>query len=68
MKNLKLILIITFGVIGFGLLFWAVLAVQHYPGMKALNREAFATVKVQYIIGLVLMIIAYALTFVKKKF
>jgi hypothetical protein len=68
MKNLKLILIITFGVIGLGLLFWAALAVQHYPGMKELRHQAFATVKVQYWIGLTLTIIAYGLTYVKKKF
>jgi hypothetical protein len=68
MKNIKLILIITFAVIGLGLLFWAAIVVQNYPGMKELRHDAFATVKTQYWIGLPLVIISYILTYVKKKF
>jgi hypothetical protein len=68
MKNLKLILIITFGVIGLGLLLWASIAVQNYPGMQELRKQAFVTVKLQFWIGIILIIIAYALTYVNKKF
>jgi len=67
-NNIKSILIIAFAIIGFALLLWGAIAIDQYPGMREMRKEAFQTVKPQYITGLVLMIIAYLLTYVKKRF
>ena len=66
--KIKLIIMIAFGAIGIGLLLYGALHVQNYPGMKELRTAAFADVKTEYYIGLTLTIIAYILTYVKKKF
>jgi flagellar basal body-associated protein FliL len=67
-KNIKLILMIAFTVIGLGLLIYCAVHISNYPGYHEMQKAARADVKVQQAIGLVLVIIAYVLTYVKKKF
>jgi hypothetical protein len=68
MKNIKTILIITLLVIGIALTIWCAIAYDQYPGMKEMRKAAFQSVKYQEIIGITSLVVAYILTYVKKKF
>jgi heme A synthase len=68
MKNIKFILTMTLGTIGFALLIWGAIAINQYPGMKEMQKLAIEPVRYQYIIGLVCLVVAYILSCVKKRF
>jgi hypothetical protein len=68
MKNIKFILTITLATIGLALLIWGAIEIELYPGMKEIRKAAVATVRYQYIIGLVCLAVAWILTHIKKQF
>ena len=54
--------------VGFGLVLWGAIKIDNYPCMKELRKEALATVKHQYITGIVLMCVVYVFTYLKGLF
>jgi len=70
MKDKRLIvLIITLLmiVIAIGLLIWGNIIMRNYDGYLEIVKAARSEAKPQFIIGLVLLGVAYVLTYVKKK-
>lgn len=65
-KILLTILIILI-VVGVGLLIWGSCIIYNYEGYREIMKAARATAKPQLITGLVLVITAYFLTYVKGK-
>ena len=61
------ILLVLF-LVGFGLVLWGAIKIDNYPGMKELRKEALATVKPEYITGIVLMCIGCVFTYLKGLF
>lgn len=53
-------------VIGFALVFWGAIKIDNYPGFKEMRKEAFHSVHVQYISGLVILIIGWILSVIYK--
>jgi len=67
MKDNKFVVMIICLVIGFGLVVWGAIEYQNFPGMREIRRAAFKEIWVKDAIGLALLVIAYVLTYRKRK-
>lgn len=63
----KNVIIIVLLIIGMGFTIWGSVVYMSYPGMRAMRRAAWHTADVQYIIGLTVFGVVYALTYFNNK-
>ena len=68
MKNWRLILLIVVGLAGVGIMIWGNVIMMRFEGFREIWRAARNAAMPQFIVGLVLMLIAYGLTFSDKTF
>jgi uncharacterized membrane protein YbhN (UPF0104 family) len=66
-ENTKLILLLILAVIGVGLIIWGNFIIMRYDGFREIWKAARNAALPQLISGIVVIIIAYVLTFGKTK-
>jgi hypothetical protein len=67
-EKIKATVLIILLVMGFGFVVWGAIEFARYPGMRELRRAAMHTMRLQYCLGLAMLIAAYTLTIDWKKF
>jgi hypothetical protein len=57
----------TLTIVGIIIAIWGSIVYSSYPGMREIRKAAWHETRVQFIIGISLLIICYFLTFIKDK-
>jgi len=65
MKNWRIILFITLAAVGLGLLIWGNVIMMRYEGFREIWKAARHAALPQFISGIVIMVIAYFMTYSK---